>query len=104
MNMPQLNNDKKVKKMEKRNDEFFALDKWLHLVACLLLVCVVVIVLNGACGVALGASRAYAAAAVACIGVGKEVWDKAHGGAFDLKDLLADAVGILVGLLLTLGV
>lgn len=90
--------------MEKKTDEFFALDKWLHLVACLLLVCVVVIVLNGACGVAIGTSRAYAASAVACTGVGKEVWDKAHGGAFDLKDLLADAAGILVGLLLTLGV
>lgn len=36
----------------------------------------------------------------ACFGVVKEVWDKARGGRIDKGDLIADAVGILIGVCL----
>lgn len=88
--------------MEKMKDKILALDKVAHFVACWLLVCVVVIVLNGACGVDAGAARVAAFLAAMLVGAGKELLDKCRGGVFDLGDLLADALGAVAGVLMSL--
>lgn len=75
------------------------LDKWLHIVVCFVIVCMVAIVdvaewqrphVVAAC---IGAIVAF------LVGVLKEiVWDFILGrGSFDLKDLLADLVGSAIG-------
>ena len=43
-----------------------------------------------------------ASAATLAIGVGKELWDKEHGGVATWHDVICDIIGILLGLALTL--
>lgn len=88
--------------MEKKKDEILALDKVAHFVACWLMVCVAVILLNGALGVDVVAARSVAFLAAVAVGVAKELWDKSRGGVFDLGDLLADALGAGAGVLMSL--
>lgn len=88
--------------MGKKKDEILALDKVAHFVACWLMVCVAVILLNGALGVDVGAARVVAFLAAVAVGVAKELWDKSRGGVFDLGDLLADALGAGAGVLMSL--
>lgn len=88
--------------MGKMKDEILALDKVAHFVACWLIVCVAVIVLDGALGVDVGWARALGFALAVIVGVVKELWDKSHGGKFDLGDLLADALGAVAGVLMSL--
>ena len=68
---------------------YFGQDGLLHIICSAIIVAV--------CGVFM---PVWAAAIIgAIIGIGKEfVWDKWLGkGTFDVKDLVADAVGILIG-------
>lgn len=88
--------------MEKKKDEILALDKVAHFVVCWLMVCVAVILLNGALGVDVVAARSVAFLAAVAVGVAKELWDKSRGGVFDLGDLLADALGAGAGVLMSL--
>lgn len=43
-----------------------------------------------------------AAIAALAAGVGKELWDKRHGGVSSWNDILWDAVGVTAGVLITL--
>lgn len=51
-------------------------------------------------GLERGGAEAAAVGVAAALGIGKEVWDRAHGGRFDPLDLAWDAVGIALGGLL----
>lgn len=75
------------------------IDKWLHIIACFIIVCIVAIIDNvewqrpniiAAC---IGATVAF------FIGLLKEiVWDYILGrGSFNIKDIAADLIGSLIG-------
>lgn len=36
------------------------------------------------------------------IGIGKEIWDKYHGGACNWHDIICDCIGLAIGTLITL--
>ena len=67
-------------------------DKLLHAESCALIVIVAALFINVWWAGLLG---------LAC-GIGKEVWDKYRGGVPSWSDLLADAVGIVAGVLICL--
>lgn len=76
-------------------------DKYVHLLACLLLTFVVgqAVFLCG--GLPLPNCAAIGAIAAMAVGFFKEWYDEFKGGELDYKDLLADVAGCLLGLLVT---
>lgn len=40
--------------------------------------------------------------AAAVAGIGKELWDKTHGGKFEGHDLICDGVGAVLGMVISL--
>ena len=67
-------------------------DHLLHAETCALL-CIVLALLVPWWAAALGALAA---------GVGKELWDREHGGVPSWSDVLWDAIGVAAGVLITL--
>ena len=63
-------------------------DKLLHLETCALVVIVAALFINVWWAGLLGLA----------VGIGKEVWDKCHGGVPSWLDLLADVAGVVVGM------
>lgn len=76
-------------------------DKYLHLLACLLVSFIVAAGLHifisnkGNCSLA-GFGLAF------CLGIAKEMWDHVKGGDFDITDLDFSTTGALIGMLLFL--
>lgn len=77
------------------------LDKVLHFVACFIIVAVAFLFLGAIPGNGFWAARLEALCIGVAVGVGKELYDKKHGGEFDLQDLAADGVGCLLALAFT---
>lgn len=78
------------------------MDKWLHGVACLAIVAVVALVMNGVVGLRPNAAcGAVGVAAALAAGLAKELWDVRRTG-FSWGDLAADGVGAVVGFLFAL--
>lgn len=76
-------------------------DKLLHFICCFI-VSAVMAVINGLCGIILVGMINSFACGIA-IGVGKEYGDsKAKGNKWDWKDIIADAIGALLGSLIVL--
>ena len=76
-------------------------DKLLHFICCYI-VSAIMAVINGLCGIILVGMINSFACGIA-IGVGKEYGDsKAKGNKWDWKDIIADAIGALLGSLIVL--
>lgn len=76
-------------------------DKLLHFICCFI-VSAIMAVINGLCGIILVGMINSFACGIA-IGVGKEYGDsKAKGNKWDWKDIIADAIGALLGSLIVL--
>jgi hypothetical protein len=76
-------------------------DKYVHLLACLLLTFVVGQAVCLCSSLPLPNCAAIGAIAAMTVGFFKEWYDEFKGGELDYKDLLADVAGCLLGLLVT---
>lgn len=79
------------------------LDKLLHCSICIILAIVIAAIIfktTAGCTLIVGAGCGFIGAMIA--GVAKEAWDMLTGGYPDIKDILADLVGAIIGALLFL--
>lgn len=77
--------------------EKIGLDKCLHVVVCFVITAFAALLCYGVFGQPHAVSAAIGAIAAFCVGVAKECYDFFKGGKFDVKDILADVIGIAAG-------
>lgn len=73
------------------------LDKWLHIVAAFCVVAIVGLIFKGAMEETNIICATCGAIAGIVVGLAKELIDFFRGGKFDAYDLIADAIGIVLG-------
>lgn len=83
------------------------IDKVAHAIVCLVITAVIALLIYGASSWFGGNIPKYVCGAIGAIvalalGGAKEAYDKFQGREFDLKDLIADVVGVTVGFVLSL--
>ena len=76
-------------------------DKWMHAVASML-IAVFLYKLFALTGMPLMMTLIVSLALTVGIGVMKEVWDKKNNGSPEARDIVADIIGVVVGVLLVL--
>lgn len=76
-------------------------DKLLHVESCCLMVMVLSVLFSEDDKVSFWLAS-LVGAGVFGIGIMKEAYDATHGESFDLKDLLADFIGVVIGVLIIL--
>lgn len=74
-------------------------DKWLHLFVSVLLTFIIGEGVYWCSDYPLSNAGAVGGVAALMIGVAKECYDEFAGGAIDLADLIADAIGCLLGII-----
>ena len=76
-------------------------DKWMHAVVSMLIT-VFLYKLFALTGMPLMMTLIVSSVLTAGIGVTKEVWDKKNNGSPEIRDVVADIIGVVVGILLML--
>lgn len=76
-------------------------DKWMHAVVSML-IAVFLYKLFALTGMPLMMTLIVSSILTAGIGVAKEVWDKKNNGSPEIRDIVADLIGVVVGILLVL--
>ena len=76
-------------------------DKWMHTVVSMLIT-VFLYKLFALTGMPLMMTLIVSSVLTAGIGVTKEVWDKKNNGSPEIRDVVADIIGVVVGILLVL--
>lgn len=74
-------------------------DKWMHAVVSML-IAVFLYKLFALTGMPLMMTLIVSSILTAGIGVAKEVWDKKNNGSPEIRDIVADIIGVVVGILL----
>lgn len=76
-------------------------DKWMHAVVSVLIT-VFLYKLFALTGMPLTMTLIISSVLTAGIGIAKEVWDKKNNGSPEARDVVADLIGVVVGILLVL--
>lgn len=76
-------------------------DKWMHAVVSVLIT-VFLYKLFALTGMPLTMTLIISSVLTAGIGIAKEVWDKKNNGSPEARDIVADIIGVVVGVLLVL--
>lgn len=76
-------------------------DKWMHAVVSML-IAVFLYKLFALTGMPLMMTLIVSSILTAGIGVAKEVWDKKNNGSPEIRDIVADIIGVALGILLVL--
>lgn len=76
-------------------------DKWIHAVVSML-IAVFLYKLFALTGMPLMMTLIVSSILTAGIGVAKEVWDKKNNGSPEIRDIVADIIGVALGILLVL--
>lgn len=76
-------------------------DKWMHAVVSMLIT-VFLYKLFALTGMPLMMTLIVSSVLTAGIGIAKEVWDKKNNGSPEARDIVADLIGVVVGVLLVL--
>ena len=76
-------------------------DKWMHAVVSMLIT-VLLYKLFALTGMPLTMTLIVSSVLAAGIGIAKEVWDKKNNGSPEARDIVADLIGVVVGILLVL--
>jgi hypothetical protein len=76
-------------------------DKWMHAVVSVLIT-VFLYKLFALTGMPLTMTLIISSVLTAGIGIAKEVWDKKNNGSPEARDVVADIIGVVVGILLVL--
>lgn len=76
-------------------------DKWMHAVVSML-IAVFLYKLFALTGMPLTMTLIISSVLTAGIGIAKEVWDKKNNGSPEARDIVADLIGVVVGVLLVL--
>ena len=76
-------------------------DKWMHAVVSML-IAVFLYKLFALTGMPLMMTLIVSSILTAGIGVAKEVWDKKNNGSPEIRDIVADIIGVVLGILLVL--
>lgn len=76
-------------------------DKWMHAVVSVLIT-VFLYKLFALTGMPLTMTLIISSVLTAGIGIAKEVWDKKNNGSPEARDIVADIIGVVVGILLVL--
>lgn len=76
-------------------------DKWMHAVVSML-IAVFLYKLFALTGMPLMMTLIVSSILTAGIGIAKEVWDKKNNGSPEIRDIVADIIGVALGILLVL--
>lgn len=76
-------------------------DKWMHAVVSMLIT-VLLYKLFALTGMPLTMTLIVSSVLTAGIGIAKEIWDKKNNGSPETRDIVADLIGVVVGILLVL--
>ena len=76
-------------------------DKWMHAVVSML-IAVFLYKLFALTGMPLMMTLIVSSILAVGIGIAKEVWDKKNNGSPEIRDIVADIIGVVVGILLVL--
>lgn len=76
-------------------------DKWMHAVVSMLIT-VLLYKLFALTGMPLTMTLIVSSVLTAGIGIAKEIWDKKNNGSPEARDIVADLIGVVVGILLVL--